>query len=219
MAAPANPAPPARIVSSATRAMRSAWLVSLASVAWTFVASALAIVIGARDGSAVLIAVGAIGYIDLLGSVALVYHFRHALRHEELSDRLERIAHRTVLFGLLVVGLAAIILSALRLLTGSTGGMSSAGIVLAASSVVVLSTLALQKLRVAARVGSPALRADGQLSAIGALQAAVALAGIAAVAWADWHWADPVAAIAVGCIAVAVAISTWRAERSSTADT
>ena len=216
MAVPANPAPSASDTSTTTPSVRAAWLVSLVSVAWTSVVGALAVVLGLRDGSAVLIAVGAIGYVDLLGSLALAYHFRHALRHEELSHRLERLAHRTVLLGLLVVGLATIVLSALRLLLGSSGGMSSAGIVLAASSLAVLSVLSWRKVRIADRVGSRALRSDGQLSAIGALQAAVALAGIAAVAAAGWHWADPVAAIAVGCIAVAVAINTWRREHAPT---
>jgi len=217
MAAPASPGSSAPEQSTTTHWIRAAWVVSVASVVWTFAAGAVAIVLGVRDSSAVLIAVGAIGYVDLLGSLALAYHFRHALQHEELSDRLEQIAHRTVLIGLFVVGVATIILSTLRLLIGPPSGMSVGGVVVAASSLVVLSALARRKVRLAARVGSAALRSDGQLSAIGALEAGVALAGIAAVAWADWHWADPLAAIAVGCIAVTVAVRTWRAERSSTA--
>ena len=213
--APANPAPPASDRAAGLGAVRAAWFVSLLSGVWTFVASALAIVLGARDESAVLIAVGAIGYVDLLGSLALVYHFHHALRHEELSHRLERLAHRTVLLGLVFVGLATIILGTLRLLDQPSSGMSSAGIALATISLVVLSVLARQKMYVAARVGSPALRSDGQLSAVGALQAAVALAGIGTVAWAGWKWADPAAAVAVGCIAVSVALRTWIREASA----
>ena len=83
--------------------VRSAWLVSLVSVVWTVIASSVAIALGITGNSAVLVAFGAIGFVDALGSVALVYHFRHALRHDELSERLESIAHRVVVIGLFVV--------------------------------------------------------------------------------------------------------------------
>jgi divalent metal cation (Fe/Co/Zn/Cd) transporter len=66
--------------------------------------------------------------------------------------------------------------------------------------------LSARKQWVARRVGSPALLADGYLSAIGALQAAVALAGLAATRWLGWDWADAAAAIAVGGVAVTLAV-------------
>jgi hypothetical protein len=53
---------------------------SLVSVVWTVIASSVAIALGITGNSAVLVAFGAIGFVDALGSVALVYHFRHALR-------------------------------------------------------------------------------------------------------------------------------------------
>ena len=61
---------------------------------------------------------------------------------------------------------------------------------------------------VATRVGSPALRADGLLSGVGAAQAAVTLLGTLAVRWFGWTWMDAAAAIAVGTVAVVVAIRT-----------
>ena len=68
--------------------IHSAWLVSLQSVIWTMAASAVAIALGITGDSAVLVAFGAIGLVDALGSVALVFHFRHARRLDGLSDRL-----------------------------------------------------------------------------------------------------------------------------------
>jgi divalent metal cation (Fe/Co/Zn/Cd) transporter len=178
------------------------------SIAWTLVASTLAIGLGIGSGSSALVAFGCVGYVDLAGSVALVHHFRHALRTEALSDRFERRAHRIVTFGLLVIGVAAVVISAIRLATGHHPSTSDAGIAVAAASLVVLAVLAVLKVRIASRVPSPALRSDGFLSGIGAAQAGVVLLGTEASSALAWDWADSVAAMVVGAIAVAIALST-----------
>jgi divalent metal cation (Fe/Co/Zn/Cd) transporter len=188
---------------------RAARRVSEISVVWTAIASTIAIALGVVSGSAVLTAFGAIGVVDAIGSVALVHHFRHALRTEELSDRFERRAHDIVIAGLGTIGIATIAGSTLLLVTGASADTSSAGAVVAAVSLVALAALSARKHWVAGRVGSPALLADGHLSAIGAMQAAVALAGLVAAEWFGWEWADAVAAIAVGTVAVTMAILGW----------
>ena len=191
--------------------VRSAWFVSVLSVVWTVTASSVAIGLGVTDNSAVLVAFGAIGFVDALGSVALVYHFRHALRHDELSERLENIAHRVVVIGLLSVGVGAVVSGTVRLIVESTGGSSMAGTVLAAISLVVLIGLSACKQRLARRVGSNALLADGRLSGVGAMQAGVTLFGTLAASRLDWDWADALAASLVGLFAIGVAIATRRA--------
>lgn len=193
--------------------VRSAWLVSLQSVVWTVAASSIAIALGITGASAVLVAFGAIGFVDALGSIALVYHFRHALRHDELSERLENIAHRVVVIGLFVVGAGAVITGIVRLIAGSTGGSSSAGTVLAAISLVVLTGLSARKQRLARRVGSDALLADGRLSGVGAMQAGVTLFGTAAARWFHWDWADALAASLVGLVAIGVAVEAVARQR------
>ena len=176
-------------------------------------ASSIAIALGITGDSAVLVAFGAIGFVDALGSIALVYHFRHALRHDELSERLENIAHRVVVIGLFVVGAGAVITGIVRLIAGSTGGSSSAGTVLAAISLVVLTGLSARKQRLARRVGSDALLADGRLSGVGAMQAGVTLFGTAAARWFHWDWADALAASLVGLVAIGVAVEAVARQR------
>jgi len=188
--------------------VQSAWLVSLQSVVWTVLASCIAVTLGVASGSAVLGAFGAIGFVDALGSIALVYHFRHALRHEALSEQLERLAHRVVVVGLFTVGTGAVVVGIARLAAGSTGQSSNAGIALAAISLVALIALSARKQSLARHVGSDALLADGRLSGVGALQAGVTLFGTAAARGFDWNWADPVAASLVGIVAITVAIGT-----------
>lgn len=175
-------------------------------------ASTLAIALGITSGSTALVAFGCVGYVDLAGSVALVHHFRHALRTDALEDRFERRAHRIVTFGLFLIGLAAIVVSALRLASGHRPSTSDAGMLIAAASLAVLAVLAVLKVRIAERVPSPALRADGFLSGIGAAQAAVVLLGAEAASALSWHWADDAAAIVVGVVAIAIAVTSIAGE-------
>ena len=193
----------------------AALMVSVISVIWTLLSSALAVIIGLGSHQLVLVAFGAVGVVDAVGSVALTYHFRHALRHDELSERFESVAHRVVLVGLTSVGSAAVAIGAVRLATGDTGGSSDAGVVLASVSLLVLLVLSRQKQRIARRVDSNALRSDGHLSGVGATFAAITLAGTVLERWLGWHWTDATATMILGVIAVWLALSTWRSERSA----
>ncbi len=193
--------------------LRAGVRVSCASLVWTVAASTAAVVLGVDAGSTVLVAFGATGLVDGLGSATLLVHFRHALRHEAVSERRERLALQLVTVGLAVVGLATAVESVERLLHRADARAAPAGVALAAVSVGVLALLAHTKHRIARRIPSGALRADGWLSATGCLLAVVTVAGTGVTAAFGWWWADPLAAFAVGCGAVAIAGVVWRAER------
>ncbi len=184
---------------------RSAYRVSFTGVVFSMVASTLAIAIG-LGSSVVLVAFGAIGFVDAFGSVALTYHFRHALHHEAISERFEHAAHRAVRIGLAVVGIATVVVSIVRLVTGDSSSPPAGGGVLAGVSLVVLVVLSSQKRRIGRAIGSKALLADGRVSGIGAIQAGIALAGLVASRAFDAGWADAAAALVVGAAAVLVAV-------------
>jgi len=195
-----------------TELVRASMRVSVLSVAWTAMASTAAVTIGVLEASAVLVALGLIGLVDLLGSVALAFHFLHGLRHEAFSERREQVAHRAVSLGLVVVGLASAVGATVRLVAGEGSHPSLAGALLAATSLVTLAALAWRKRALGTRLRSRGLVGDAHLSAIGAVQAGVALAGIALTRELGAGWADASAALAVGLVAMAVGFATWRAE-------
>jgi divalent metal cation (Fe/Co/Zn/Cd) transporter len=199
-------------VSPDRAAVHAAFVVSAQSAVWSVVASIVSIGLGLHSHTSVLVAFGAIGFVDAIGSIALVYHFHHGLRHDRLSERLESLAHRIVLVGLFVVGSAAVIGGVVRLFAGGSSEASDAGVIVAAVSLVVLTILSARKQMLARRVSSNALRSDGHLSAIGAMQAAITMLGTAATRWLDWSWADAAATAVVGCVAATLAVVTWRAE-------
>src|SRR5207244_697048 len=108
----------------------AALIISAQSALWTIASSSVAVWLGIHSHIAVLVAFGAIGFVDAIGSIALVYHFRHGLRHDALSEKLEGLAHRVVLVGLLLVGCAAIVGGVARLASDESSGSSGAGVVL-----------------------------------------------------------------------------------------
>ena len=195
-------------MSTATANLSSGVRVSTLSIAWTVVASTVAIGAGLRASSLVLIAFGCTGLLDSAGSIALVVHFRHALKHETFSQRREHVAFLVVTGGLVLVALATVVGSLIRLLTKTQGEQTLVGIGVASASVVVLAVLARSKIGLGRAIPSQALFADGLLSTTGAVLAVVTVLGTMLSAL-GWWWADPVAAlvVAVGALAVAVILA------------
>jgi divalent metal cation (Fe/Co/Zn/Cd) transporter len=192
-----------------TSDVRSGLSVSVLSIIWTVAAGTVSVSAGLRAGSLVLVAFGCTGFLDAAGSLALVVHFRHALRHETFSERHERIAFLVVNGGLVVVAVSTAIESVLRLAERTHGSESVVGIVVAASSILVLGVLARRKIILGRAIPSQALFADGMLSSTGAVLAVVTVVGTVLSA-AGWWWADPAAALAVATGALSVAVLLTR---------
>jgi divalent metal cation (Fe/Co/Zn/Cd) transporter len=113
-----------------------------------------------------------------------------------------------VTVGLVVVAAATMAESLVRVASRSSGDHSLIGTAVAASSVVVLTSLARRKVRLGRAIPSKALVADGMLSTTGAVLALVTLLGTL-LGVLGWWWADPVAAlmVAIGALAVAVILA------------
>jgi divalent metal cation (Fe/Co/Zn/Cd) transporter len=186
--------------------LRDGVRVSTVSIGWTVVSSTTSVALGLAAGSLVLVAFGLVGILDVVGSVALFVHFRHALRHDAFSERHERLALRIVTIGLLVVGAYTAIESVRRLVGHELTRPVPAGVALAAVSAGALGALFVAKRRIAGRIPSRALLADGWLSATGCLLAVVTVGGTGLTSAFDLRWADPLAALAIGCVAMVMAV-------------
>lgn len=187
----------------------SALRISATSAVWTLCASAGAITFGLAGGSLALVVLGVVGILDSAASVALVTHFRDAQRGGA-AERLEHLALRVVIAALVMVGLAAGVVSVLHLVNGDEATGSLSGVMFAAVSLVALSVLSWRKRHVSVRLRSHALLADSHLSAVGAALAGVALAGIAASNSLGWWWADSSAALVIATGAIGLAFAMRR---------
>jgi divalent metal cation (Fe/Co/Zn/Cd) transporter len=183
--------------------------ISVLSLVWTLVAGAVSVGLGLHNHELVLIAFGALSALDAAGSATLVVHFRHARRHAEISATHEVLAHTVITIGMASLGTAVAIVSALRLASRAHSHSDLAAIALAACSLVVLTVLAREKRRIAPRIPSPALGADGIVSGLGAALALVTLGGVAAER-AGWWAADPIASLVLAVGALALAGLLWR---------
>jgi divalent metal cation (Fe/Co/Zn/Cd) transporter len=180
------------------------------SVVWTAVTSSIAIGVGISASSVVLTAFGAVGGFDMAGSVALVVHFRHALRHEAISEGHERIAQLVVSLGLLTVGVATVVASAIRFAHDRHTAEPVAGLITTGASIVVLAYLGVRKRALGARIPSQALVTDGWLSLTCCGTATCAVVGLALNEGFGWTRADPAAAIVVATIAIGLAVVSLR---------
>ena len=192
--------------------LKSALRVSIVSAIWTLLASLSLVVVGIRDGSLALVAFGAVGLFDFASDLVLVVHFRASLRQRD-SAHLERVAIRIVGAGLIAVGATATVYSFIHLGTRHTTTPSALSLGLSAVSLIALTALAVRKAQIAVQLPSIALAADGKLTTIGAVLAAVTLAGTAVVEAFAWWWADPVAAAVIGLAAATLGVRELQAQQ------
>ena len=187
-------------------------LVSAFSVIWSLSAAGVALVEAGTSGSPSLIGFGLAALIDAAASVILVWHFGSWVRNPVRAERLEKVAMRTVGAVLILAGAYVVFRSVSQLREGTNEPSSSAGVAITAVSVAVLPWVAAIKLRLAGRIPSVALRADGVLTAGAATLAAVTLVAIAIDGTRALWWLDPIVALAIACTLAVEGTRTLRAE-------
>jgi divalent metal cation (Fe/Co/Zn/Cd) transporter len=180
--------------------LKHALRLSALSIAWSGLAGSVAVYAALASGSLSLLGFGADAVIDSIASVVLVSRFMVEARQPQRADRVERAAERVV--GLALIALALYLaFGAIRALaTQAHPEASLVSLALLLASAIVLPPLAIAKYRVAARLGSGALRADSILTAVAAVLAVISLASPAAAQALGLWWGDAIAALIVGVI-------------------
>ena len=196
------------------RGLQAALDISYVAVIWSLAAGAAAVILGARAGSTSLIGTGTDVLADMASSVVLVWRFHAEIHGGRPSHTVERRAQLVAALALVVVAVGLAVGSIVRLVTRQGASPTLAGILVAAVSVVVLPGLAVAKLRIAAGVGSRALRTDALITLVGAATAALSLIGLVVTATLHWTAADPLAALVIAVLAGTTGIRELR-QRSS----
>jgi divalent metal cation (Fe/Co/Zn/Cd) transporter len=169
-------------------------------VAWALLVAVTSLAAGFAANSTALVGFGLSSFVDGTASSILVRRFRHERLDVRPTDELERRAAQTIgVILLLIAGYLAVrAISALA--DGSGPESSSLGVLLTGASMLVLPVLAGAKLRLAGPLESHALRADGILSAAGAILAVATLMGLLLNTTLDWWWTDSVAALMIAAV-------------------
>ena len=182
------------------------------TVGYNAVEGLVAIGAGLVAGSVALTGFGIDSVIEVASGVVLWWRLRAELGAARVGPIVEARAARWA--GVLLLALAVYIVaeSGRRLFTGDRPGESVVGIVLMALSLIVMPLLARAKLRLAASLGSRALRADAHETIVCAWLSATTLLGLGLNAVLGWWWADPVAALLIGALALEAGRRTWVSE-------
>lgn len=184
------------------RAKTLSWL----GLGWMTVEGAAGIVAALRAGSSALLGFGIGSAIEGLASMTVIWRFTGRRR---LSGSAEKRARRLVAIGFLLlapyIGQGAV----RTLIAGRHPSSSGLGIVLSASSLVVMPVMGRSKQRIGQRLGSPATAGEGAQNMLCAYMAGGVLIGLLANTLLGAWWLDPIVAIGIARLAVREGIEAW----------
>lgn len=173
--------------------------IEIVTVVWMTVEALIATAAGILARSVLLTAFGFDSVIELVSGGALLWRLATEARGRSLA-RVERAENRAAWIagvGLVLLCVYIVATSGLSLWSHNHPHRSLVGIGLAMVAIVLMPVLVWQKRRIAARINSPALRADAACSLTCAYMAATLLVGLALTALFGWWWTDALAAIAL----------------------
>jgi divalent metal cation (Fe/Co/Zn/Cd) transporter len=164
------------------------------TIGWNVLEAVVALLSGLAAGSIALLGFGFDSLIETASAVALLWRLR--ADHDAGSrERAERQAYRVVGACFLALSIYILYESIEALWLHEAARRSLPGILLAATSVVVMPFLGRAKRKVAAQLKSRALHSDSRQADFCAYLSAILLAGLTLQWILGWWWADPVAAL------------------------
>lgn len=201
-------APAASRGESWVRAARSARWLAWASLAWMTAEGVAGLIAGFAAGSIALVGWALGSAIEALASMIVIWRFTGPRTFSETAERRAQKAV-AVSFWLLAPYVA---LEAFRDLAGHRPAVTSAlGIIVTASSVVVMPMLGVAKRRLGQRLDSGATAGEGTQNLMCAAQAAAVLAGLVIVAvWPGGWPVDPLIALGIAGWSVWEGSQAWR---------
>lgn len=189
---------------------RTAWVLTGATIAWNVVEAVVAIASGLMAGSIALVGFGLDSVVEVSSALVIVWLLTRKDEDEEARERSEHRAVRLIALSFFAIGAYVIYDAGSRLLgIGEAAEHSTVGLVLVATSLVVMPGLAWAKRRVATGLGSVSLQADASETQLCTYLSAVVLVGLAANAFLGWWWMDSVAALAVAGLALYEGRKAW----------
>lgn len=185
------------------------WL-AWASLGWMTAEGVLGLIAGFAAGSIALIGWALGSTIEGLAGLIVVWRFTGS---RTLSETSERRAQKAVAVSFWLLAPYLVIEAIRDLVGGHRAEATVLGIVLTASSVVVMPALGIAKRRLGARLGSQATAGEGTQNLMCAAQAGAVLVGLAVTAlWSGGSWVDPVIALGIAGWSIREGVESWRGE-------
>jgi divalent metal cation (Fe/Co/Zn/Cd) transporter len=186
------------------------------SLGWNVGEMFVALLAGMAAGSVSLIGFGIDSGIEVAAALILWWRLRQE-RRSGCMEAYDRRATRLIALAFVALAFYVWVDAAGDLAGGTRPEASLPGLLLAVASVILMPRLARAKRALAPALGSQAVSADAQQTSLCALLSAVLIVGVGLNALFGWWWADPVAALVIGALALEAGRRVWRSE--SLADT
>jgi len=170
------------------------------SVAWIVVEAAVSLGAGIAAGSLLLVAFGVDSVIELISASLLFWRLRQqafGTLNEAALEAAECKTARAAGYLLYALSVYVVVQAVYGLTRRHHAETAWAGIAVAVVAAFGMPVLARAKIRVAAQIGSQALRADAMETFTCGYLSWALLAGLAANALLHWWWIDSAAALAI----------------------
>lgn len=191
------------------RAARIAVWLSWVSLFYMAIEGGVGVWQGYAAGSIALVGWGLASFIEGLASAVIVWRFTGSRRH---SDTSEQRAQRLVALQFFILAPYVTIESIKTLTEGGHPDITVVGMVLTATSVVLMPLLGRAKHRLAITLGSTATKGEGTQNVLCGIQAAAVLIGLTANALVGAWWLDPLIGLFIAFVAVKEGREAWRGE-------
>lgn len=192
-------------------AVARARLLNRFSLTWNAAECVIALMAGIAAGSVSLIGFGIDSAIEVSAAVILAWRL-HQERRGGCMAAYDRTATRLIAVAFVALAAYVWIDAVTDLVDRARPETSVPGILLAVLSLIVMPWLARAKRALAPALGSQAVSADAQQTSLCALLSAVLIVGLGLNTLFGWWWADPVAALVIGALALEAGRRVWRAD-------
>ncbi|WEV77291.1 cation transporter [Janibacter cremeus] len=186
---------------------RRAQLLAGASVLYNLIEAAVAITVGAIASSIALVGFGLDSLVEMASGLVILWQFRAAL-----PESRERQALRLIAISFFALAGYVGVESVRSLVSGDGADHSTAGVVIAGVSLVVMPLLSWAQRRTGRELGSGSVVADSKQTLLCTYLSAVVLVGLLANSLLGWWWADPLAALVVAGVALREGLEAWRGD-------
>ncbi|WP_051442234.1 cation transporter, partial [Arthrobacter sp. H14] len=177
------------------------------TITYNVIEAVVALWAGAAASSSALIGFGLDSVIEVSSAAAVAWQFAGPD-----PEAREKVTLRIIAFSFF--GLAAFVSfnAVMSLLTGRQAEHSTAGLVIAGVSLLIMPTLSWLQRRAGRELGSVSAVADSKQTLLCAYLSGVLLIGLLLNSLLGWSWADPIAALVIAGIAVKEGINAWKGD-------
>lgn len=181
-----------------------------ATITYNVVEAVVAVTAGTVASSTALVAFGLDSIIEVASAAAVAWQF--SARDHESIERRERRALHIIAISFFALAVYVTVDAVRTLAYAGHAEHSTAGLVLAALSLVIMPTLSYAQRRAGRELGSVTAVADSKQTLLCTYLSAVLLVGLGLNLLLGWYWADPIAALVIAVVAVKEGREAWRGE-------